>query len=83
MTTTNPRTLLASIIVGILCAAAGIIARPKVPDAENKRRTITAAVAAVVPVLAWIVSIGHPLATSLGFIAATLALGQLRDRSRP
>jgi len=30
-----------------------------------------------------IVWIGHPLATSLGFIAATFVLGQLRDQSQP
>jgi hypothetical protein len=74
---------LVSIIVGILCAAAGILARPRVPNAENKTRTIIAAVSAAVPVLAWIIWIGHPLATSLGFIAATLALGQLRNQSQP
>lgn len=80
---TNNAGAFASIIVGMLCAAAGILARPKVPNAENKRRTVTAAVAAAVPVLAWIVWIGHPLATSLGFVVATLALGHLRDGSQP
>jgi hypothetical protein len=80
---TNNAGTLASIIVGILCAAAGILARPKVPSAENRTRTIVAAVSAAVPVLAWIIWIGHPLATSLGFIAATFALGQLRDQSQP
>jgi hypothetical protein len=68
--------------VGIVCATVGIAARPKVPDSGNKSRTILAATAAAVPVLGWIMWIGHPLATSLGFISATIAAGQLRDQLR-
>ncbi|MBR7826242.1 hypothetical protein KDK95_08015 [Actinospica sp. MGRD01-02] len=71
---------LASIAAGIVCATGGIAARPKVPDARNKNRTILAATAAAIPVLGWILWIGHPLATSLGFIGATIAAGLLRDQ---
>jgi hypothetical protein len=71
---------LASITAGVVCAAAGIAARPKQPDAENKTRTIVTASAAAAPVLAWIVFIGHPIAAAVAFLATTFVAGQFRDQ---
>ena len=71
---------LISVLVGVLCAAAGIVARPKTPNAENKARTIVTAAAAATPVLGWVLCLGHPLAASLGFLVGTIVLGELRDR---
>lgn len=71
---------LAAALVGALCATAGILARPKkTPAPENRQRTLLTAVAAAVPVLAWIILIGSPLAAALGFLIATAVVGPLRD----
>lgn len=71
---------LASITAGVVCAAAGIAARPKQADAENKARTIITASAAAAPVLVWIVVMGHPTAAAVAFLATTFVAGQCRDQ---
>lgn len=68
-----------STFVGLLCASGGVVARPRTPSADNRTRTIGTAALAAAPVLGWILFLGHPLATSASFLAATLVAGELRD----
>ncbi|MBR7839794.1 hypothetical protein KDL01_41515, partial [Actinospica durhamensis] len=47
---------------------------------ETTHRTILTAIAAALPVLCWIILIGHPLAAALGFLVSTAVTGQIRDQ---
>jgi hypothetical protein len=71
-----------SVLVGLLCAGAGILALPKSGSEAGPGRAVLTAVAAAVPVLGWILWLGHPLAAGLAFVVGTLIAGQLRDRAR-
>ena len=70
-----------SVLFGLLCAGAGILARPKSTTAADRSRVVLTGVAAAVPVLGWILWLGHPLATGLAFVLGTLVAGQLRDQT--